>query len=229
MTTLANAQYVCEFCGSRGSREAPHPAVEALACPALGGMSVAGLSHFQDFSPFGPASHLDFQPVDPSISRDTKANASYGSPVAARQLSTSWMNSNNTMAPWGSMSSCESPEQSPQQQTYAMPAQRSSGGSSPTAVPGGSAALPTSSSAPFPAYNLQQPSVGFYRREPVGGLGPAIGVMGRPPDHLPDAAGFNLNKSITKRLANATHYQQVLDIIADSASCFDEVRPCARV
>ena len=187
-------------------------------------MSVAGLSHFQDFSPFGPASRLDFQPADPSlaISPDAMPKTSHDSPGSARQLSVSWAQNS---AMWGSTSSCESPDRSPQQQTHAVHAQRSSGGSSPTAVSvGAAAAPPASSSAPFPSYNLQQPSVGFYRREAIGGLGPAVAAMSRPPDHMPDAAGFNLNKSITKRMANATHYQQVLDIIADSASYFDEVR-----
>ena len=217
-----------------GSASTPAPAVDHLLRSVPGGMSVAGLSHFQDFSPFGPASHLDFQAVDPSsaIRPDALAKASHDSPGAARQHSVSWMHS-NSLGQWGSMSSCESPERSPQQHAHAMHAHRSSGDSSPTAVAGSlgaAAAHPAAlSSAPFPAYNLQQPSVGFYRREAAGGLSPAAGVMGRSPDHMPDAAGFNLNKSITKRMANATHYQQVLDIVVDSASYFDEVRRRARI
>jgi hypothetical protein len=34
---------------------------------------------------------------------------------------------------------------------------------------------------------------------------------------------FNINKAITKRLASAVHYQQVLDCISDSVHQFDEV------
>ena len=41
----------------------------------------------------------------------------------------------------------------------------------------------------------------------------------------PADVSLNLNKAITKRLANATHYQQLLDIISDSAMYFDEVLP----
>lgn len=88
-----------------------------------------------------------------------------------------------------------------------------------------------------------QPSVGFYTGQnsmaspqmtgrPGGGdlaagaagAGGATGQPGRPGGAWPPAdVSLNLNKAITKRLANATHYQQLLDIISDSAMFFDEV------
>jgi hypothetical protein len=89
-----------------------------------------------------------------------------------------------------------------------------------------------------------QPSVGFYTGQnsmtspqmparPGGGdLGslPAGGGGGGAAGSRPGSSAWppadvslNLNKAITKRLANATHYQQLLDIISDSAMYFDEV------
>jgi hypothetical protein len=86
-----------------------------------------------------------------------------------------------------------------------------------------------------------QPSVGFYTGQnsmaapqmpvrPGGGdLGAAPpgggGANSRPGSGAwpPADVSLNLNKAITKRLANATHYQQLLDIISDSAMYFDEV------
>ena len=107
------------------------------------------------------------------------------------------------------------------------PGQRSKGPNSGSTSPPdfaakAAAAAAVAATAPisFQAYNVQQPSVGFYRRD--AGAGPA-GAASGPQQHPTDVAGFNLNKSITKRLANATHYQQVLDTIADSAAYFDEV------
>ena len=186
-----------------------------------------GLAHYDQWSPFAVTSpaHLHLQPkYDQPGSLDVALFIPRPDDSgAARQLSTTWQ---QCSALWpSSVSAHESPEQSPQRMHSGMQQQRSSGGSSPTAVSVGAAAtaIPVSSGAPYTAYNMQQPSVGFYRRESVSSMGPAASVLGRP-DHVPDAAGFNVNKSITKRLANATHYQQVLDIIADSASCFDEVR-----
>lgn len=94
---------------------------------------------------------------------------------------------------------------------------------------------------PFPQYNMQQPSAGFYTnnygnlagpQQPGAGGGapggPALGSGGAgsgtgSPAWPPQEISLNLNKAITKRLASATHYQQLLDIIADSAMYFDEV------
>ena len=93
--------------------------------------------------------------------------------------------------------------------------------------------LAASSSAAFTAYNMQQPSVGFYRRDSASGMVPALTLqlVGRP-DHAPDAAGFNMNKSITKRMANATHYQQVCRqqspwrfMWQDAALCWSTMTP----
>lgn len=85
-----------------------------------------------------------------------------------------------------------------------------------------------------------QPSVGFYTGQnsmaapqlpPRQGGGDQVsgaGVGGRPGGTWPPAdVSLNLNKAITKRLANATHYQQLLDIISDSAMYFDEVQAAA--
>ncbi len=101
---------------------------------------------------------------------------------------------------------------------------------------------------PFPQYNMQQPSAGFYTGSYGSLAGPphpqmqaAGGQGGGTPGAASAASGWaaaqpwppkevslNLNKAITKRLASATHYQQLLDIISDSAMYFDEVRsiPC---
>ena len=101
---------------------------------------------------------------------------------------------------------------------------------------------------PFPQYNMQQPSAGFYtgsygslagplHPQPHAGGGRAGGApaaasaaagWAAAPTWPPKEVSLNLNKAITKRLASATHYQQLLDIISDSAMYFDEVclTPC---
>lgn len=88
-----------------------------------------------------------------------------------------------------------------------------------------------------------QPSVGFYTGQnsmaaPQMPVRPGGGDLGAAPPGgggansrsgsgawPPADVSLNLNKAITKRLANATHYQQLLDIISDSAMYFDEVPP----
>lgn len=84
---------------------------------------------------------------------------------------------------------------------------------------------------PFPLYNMQQPSTGFYAssHSSLTGLSSAPssnrnGSSGTvSPAWPPPAASLNLNKAITKRLTSATHFQQLLDIIAESSIYFDEV------
>ena len=73
--------------------------------------------------------------------------------------------------------------------------------------------------APMTAYNLQQPSVGFYNRGPLQPPPPPpMGLAPRQPTALPDTANSHMAKSITKRLANATHYQQVCDRTHDDSN-----------
>ncbi len=173
-------------------------------------------AHYDQFSPFGTTSptHLAKQPADDQTvsPSDTLANPWLSASNAAGQLGATWRQDS---VQWPSCtSSCESPDRSPQQaHSSALQPQRSSGGSSPTtaSLEEATAAMmlaASSSSASFTAYNMQQPSVGFYRRESASGMAPALTMVARP-DHVSDAAGFNMNKSITKRMANATHYQQV--------------------
>ena len=172
-------------------------------------------AHYDQFSPFGTTSptHLTKQPADDQTvsPNGTLVNPRFNGSHAAGQLSATWRQDS---VQWPSCaSSCESPERSPQQAHSSAPQQqRSSGGSSPTAAGSLEAAtaamMLAASSATFTAYNMQQPSVGFYRRESASGMVPALTLVARP-DHGSDATGFNMNKSITKRMANATHYQQV--------------------
>ncbi|KAK9840626.1 hypothetical protein WJX81_005387 [Elliptochloris bilobata] len=44
-----------------------------------------------------------------------------------------------------------------------------------------------------------------------------------PDSKRPQATEINHNKAITKRLASAVHYQQVLDVVGESVALFDEV------
>ncbi len=186
-------------------------------------------AHYDQFSPFGTTSptHLAKQPADDQTvsPSDTLANPWLDASNAAGQLGATWRQDS---VQWPSYtSSSESPDRSPQQaHSSALPPQRSSGGSSPTTatLEEATAAMMLAASSPsasFTAYNMLQPSVGFYRRESASGMVPALTLVARP-DHVSDTAGFNMNKSITKRMANATHYQQVCgrSVGADMATHF---------
>lgn len=53
--------------------------------------------------------------------------------------------------------------------------------------------------------------------------GPNGSSSPQPSNRKRSAGDFSQNKAITKRLASAVHYQQILDIIADAIHQFDEV------
>lgn len=84
---------------------------------------------------------------------------------------------------------------------------------------------------PFPQYNMQQPSAAFYAsshgdlKVPSSLPSPmrSSSSGSASPAWPPPEPTLNLNKAITKRLTSATHFQQLLDIIAESSMYFDEV------
>lgn len=83
---------------------------------------------------------------------------------------------------------------------------------------------------PIHLYNMQQPSMGFYSSNyhtldsPATQSPPQNGMSGTVSPAWPlQETRLNLNKAITKRLTSATHFQQLLEIIAESSAYFDEV------
>jgi hypothetical protein len=84
---------------------------------------------------------------------------------------------------------------------------------------------------PIHLYNMQQPSMGFYSSNyhtldsPATQSPPQNGMSGTVSPAWPlQETRLNLNKAITKRLTSATHFQQLLEIIAESSAYFDEVQ-----
>lgn len=104
----------------------------------------------------------------------------------------------------------------------------------PAAVPGPVAPV-AHAGFPYQGYKLQTPM--HPNQIPIGvaaatrtGQGNMAYTAGYPGSSSPQAnAGkrsandFSHNKAITKRLASAVHYQQILDIISDAVHQFDEV------
>ena len=200
-------------------------------------MSVEGLTQYPDFSP-SERSHLESYPAAAGVSpgshpMSTKSTSSFlGSILDSSDRAWLWQ----PTAQWGDSHHATSPprlarqphgvhESNSSSSSSSSGCQESAGGGSgdgrptncsplvaaPVAHGVGAAGEGLLPPASFPtySYNLQQPSVGFYRR----GVAPAAPGGCNDSDLLQQCAHReqtqHVAKSITKRLSQATHYQQV--------------------